>query len=170
MERNKKGQFKVTTTGVLFEGFGVFYTKGYPCIFINGSTILIHLFVWERENGKKPKGYDIHHVDLDKSNYDLNNLACELKSDHLRIHAGWLRDSNNKWIKKPCKDCKKLLDLHLFYQRKGLTPSNRCIKCSSVYFKSIRTEEFKLKKKAYLKEYYQKNKHKYTKNKKNEDS
>jgi hypothetical protein len=147
----------------VFEGFGVYARNGYPSIFVNGFSILVHVFVWERENGKKPKGHDIHHIDFDKSNYSLDNLSCETKSDHFRIHAGWLRDSSGKWIKKPCKDCKQLLDLDLFYQRKGLTPSNRCKKCSGIYFKSLRTEEFKLKNKKYLKEYYQKNKHKYRK-------
>ena len=70
-----------------------------------------------------------------------------------------------QWIKKPCKHCKQLLELNLFYQRKGLTPSNVCISCSRKISKEIRinSEEFREKKKLYLKEYYQKNKKKYVK-------
>ena len=79
-------------------------------------------------------------------------------SDHQKLHAGWVRE-NNEWVLKPCKDCKKLLPLDLFYQRKGLTPSQRCIKCSSTYFKEkALNSEFKEKRKEYMKKYYEENK------------
>ncbi len=133
MKRNSKGQYLNRTTGEVFEGFGVFYTKkGYPCVYINGKNILVHVFVWEKENGKKRKGLDLHHKDFDKSNYDINNLELLTKSDHLRIHAKWVRSKDGSWIKKPCKDCKNTLPLDAFYQRRGLTPSNRCIECSKI--------------------------------------
>ena len=63
------------------------------------------------------------------------------------------------WILKPCKDCKKKLSLDMFYQRKGLTPSNLCIKCSLLMWKEKRKDkDFVLKKKEYLKSYYKKRK------------
>ena len=100
----------------------------------------------------------LHHKDFDKSNYTLDNLELVTQSDHLKIHAGWVRDKNGKWIAKPCKDCGEKLALDKFYQRKGLTPSNRCIKCSSIYFKSKSTDEFKKRRKIYMTDYYNKNK------------
>jgi len=67
MERNKKGQFIRRTNGKTFEGFGVWYDKkGYPTIWLNNKSVKIHVYVWERKNGEKPKGYDIHHKDFDK--------------------------------------------------------------------------------------------------------
>ena len=160
MERDNKGKFIKGTNGNTYEGFGIWYDKkGYPNIWINGKSIKLHIYIWEKINGEKPKGYDIHHIDFDKKNYKIENLSLETKSDHLKIHAGWIRDSNKKWIKKPCKDCKKLLPLDSFYQRKGLTPSNRCIKCSAIYFKKIgENQQFKKKRKKYMKEYYESNK------------
>jgi len=106
-----------------------FDRKGYALIWINGKDNKIHVLEWEKYNGKKPKGYEIHHKDNDKKNWKITNLSLETKSDHRKIHAGWIR-KNGEWIKKPCKDCRRLLPLDKFYQRKGLTPSQRCIVCS----------------------------------------
>lgn len=159
MKRDSKGRFIKGSNGDTFEGFGKWYDKkGYPSIWINGKSIQLHVFVWERANGERPKGYHIHHKDEDKGNYNLDNLICVSPSEHQKIHAGWKKNPQGDWYLKPCKDCKKLLPLDNFYQRKGLTPSNRCKPCSSIYFKSLRTPEFIKKKKQYLKEYYARNK------------
>jgi len=90
-------------------------------------------------------------------NFELSNLELLSRHDHRKIHAGWVREAG-AWIRKPCKDCKKLLPLDYFYQRKGLTPSQRCIKCSSPYFKSKRTPKFIARRKEYMKKYYELNK------------
>jgi hypothetical protein len=159
--RNTRGQFvKGSTSKELFEGFGIWYDKkGYPTICVNGKDTKLHLYVWERVNGKKPQGYDIHHKDHNKANYNLDNLELLSYSDHQKVHAGWAKE-NGIWTKKPCKDCKELLPLDAFYPRKGLTPSNRCIECSSLWFKSKLSSDFSYRerKRLYLKDYYQKNK------------
>ncbi len=160
MKRNIKGQFIKGSNGNTYEGFGVWYDrKGYPCIWINGKTIKLHIYIWEKAHGNKPKGFDIHHKDFDKKNYVLSNLELLSGSDHRRIHAGWIR-KNGFWILKPCKTCKKLLSLNKFYPRKGLTPSNHCILCSNMNNKKrlISDPEYREKKRLYLKKYYKKNK------------
>ena len=135
--------------------------KGYAIIWLNGTNKKVHILEWEKHNGEKPNGSDVHHLDGDKSNWNIKNLQPETKSDHLKIHAGWVR-KNGKWILKPCKDCKKLLPLDGFYQRKGLTPSQRCIKCSAPYFKEKSlVPGFKERRKLYMAEYYKKNKDKF---------
>jgi hypothetical protein len=169
MERDKKGRFIKGTNGDLFEGYGKWYDKfGYPFIFVDGKNILLHHFIWERYNGERPKGYHIHHIDGNKGNYDISNLQLVTPSDHQKIHAGWECDENGIWIKKPCKTCRQLLTLDLFYQRKGLTPSNNCKVCTGINSKKTRetSEEFREKKRQYLKEYYKKNKSKYVKQRK----
>ena len=161
MERDNKGRFVKGTNGNNYEGFGVWYDKkGYPTIWISNKNIKLHIYVWEKVNGERPKGFDIHHIDFNKRNYDIRNLELLTNSDHKRIHAGWLRE-NGKWTKKPCKDCKKLLPLDNFYQRKGLTPIHYCIKCSKVRFKKRSTVNYKFMRKKYMKKYYQKNKEKW---------
>lgn len=142
-----------------FENYKIWYDKkGYACIWINGKSIKLHVYVWEKQNGEKPKGYDIHHKDFNKGNYDLSNLELLSYSDHQKLHAGWEK-INGVFSLKPCKDCKKILSLDKFYQRKGLTPSNRCIECSLIYFKQeAKKNDFKTKRKEYMKKYYEKNK------------
>ena len=158
MERNNKGQFIKGTNGNTYNGYGVWYDKkGYPCICLCGKDTKLHLYIWELENGQKPGGYDLHHKDYDKGNYNLENLELLSKSDHMKVHAGWKRDDKGNWTTKPCKDCKLDLPLLDFYQRKGFTPSNICKKCTSIYYKHLRENpEFRENKKVYLKEYYQK--------------
>lgn len=160
MKRDNNGRFLKGTNGNTFEGFGVWHDKkGYPCIWIDNKIIKLHVYVWERENGKKPKGYDVHHKDFDKRNYNLENLELLSHSDHRRVHAGWIRE-NGKWIKKPCQDCKELLPLDFFYPRKGMTPSNKCKKCSAKFWKEKRQNdpEFRRQKNQYSRQYYEKSK------------
>lgn len=161
MKRNRKGQFIKGSNGFTFEGFGVWYdAKGYPNIWINNKNIKIHIFVWERKNGEKPKGFDIHHEDFNKANFEISNLKLLSYSDHKKTHAGWVKDKKGEWTLKPCKTCGEKLSLDSFYQRKGLTPSNHCIPCSSKNHKKklIESSDYREKKRLYLKEYYKNNK------------
>ena len=161
MKRNSKGQFIKNTNSESYDGFAIWYDKkGYPVIWLNSKSVKLHVYIWETTNGEKPKGYDIHHKDFNKANYSLNNLELVSFSDHRRIHAGWIRE-NGEWVLKPCKDCKRLLPLDNFYQRKGLTPSNHCKDCSPSLFKERNTKEYKEMRKIYMREYYKENKQKW---------
>jgi len=43
--------------------------------------------LWEKLTGKKiPDGYHIHHLDNDKTNNDIKNLACLSPEEHFEIH------------------------------------------------------------------------------------
>mgnify|MGYP001605589434 FL=1 len=132
MERNLQGQFVKGTNGTTFEGFGVWPdAKGYPCIWVDGKSIKLHVLVWERINGPKPRGCDVHHKDLDKGNYSLDNLQLLGHSTHQKIHAGWVM-VDGEWIAKPCTRCGKVLPLSEFYPRKGYTPSALCKTCHNI--------------------------------------
>lgn len=48
---------------------------------------LLHRAVWEKENGKIPNGYQIHHIDGNKHNNDINNLTIMKTSEHMRFHS-----------------------------------------------------------------------------------
>lgn len=56
---------------------------------IMGKQKRLHVYVWEKHNGKVPKGYDVHHKDGDKSNNDISNLEILNKSEHQSEH--WKR-------------------------------------------------------------------------------
>ena len=112
-----------------FEGFPVHSdAKGYKIMWLDGKDVKVHVFVWERSNGPKPVGHDIHHIDFDKGNYSLDNLELLSYSDHKKLHAGWIK-TNNDWSHKPCTECLVVLPLSDFYPRKGHTPSAKCKPC-----------------------------------------
>ena len=51
------------------------------------DRISLHRYIWEKEKGKIPKGWDIHHVDEDKSHNEISNFECLPKADHTRKHG-----------------------------------------------------------------------------------
>jgi len=53
----------------------------------------LHIYVWEKANGKIPKGYCIHHIDRNKENNDITNFALMTIREHQSYH-GNLRDKD----------------------------------------------------------------------------
>lgn len=133
LSRNNKGQYKQRDSLPKYDGFSVYAdAKGYPIIYIAGKEIKLHVYVWEKQNGNKPLGMQVHHIDGCKSNYAIDNLMLVSQSDHSKIHAGWVRNEAGDWTHKPCNQCKKILPLDAFYKRKGYTPSALCKACHCV--------------------------------------
>lgn len=65
----------------------------------NPSTEYMHRDVWAYHNGPIPIGYHIHHIDEDKANNSIENLACMSASDHSKLHAktnSWVGSAENK--------------------------------------------------------------------------
>ena len=61
--------------------------KGYYLGFRYGNRIRLHRYIWEKHNGKIPKGYDIHHIDGNRLNNDISNLIMLTPSEHHKLHA-----------------------------------------------------------------------------------
>lgn len=134
-------------TGELYGVFGVWYDKkGYACISLAGKDIKLHRYIWEQKNGAIPVGYQLHHIDWNKKNYNIKNLLLVIQSDHFKIHAGWVK-KNDRWIAKPCNGCKQILPIDNFYLRKGFTPTALCKKCHCK-----KTKEWGLRNPAKIKE------------------
>ena len=57
-------------------------------------NISLHRYVWEKEVGKIPSGYDIHHIDGDKTNNDVKNLECLSKAEHTSKHNQYKNNKN----------------------------------------------------------------------------
>lgn len=47
----------------------------------------IHRYVWEKYHGEIPDGYEIHHIDHDKSNNDISNLKLMKSEEHESLHG-----------------------------------------------------------------------------------
>lgn len=64
---------------------------------IGSRRMRLHRYVWETETGNKiPKGYDVHHVDRNKDNNDIDNLLLISNTDHLTIHQHIMTDAELK--------------------------------------------------------------------------
>lgn len=115
---------------------------GYPVIHRNGKKIPLHIYVWDSENGPKPDGMDIHHRDGNRENFDISNLELMTKSDHKRIHKGWIR-VGGIWIAKPCSGCGRILPLDHFYPSQGIIARGKCKDCLHKYYsaKYLNTKE-----------------------------
>lgn len=57
----------------------------------------LHVYVYECEKGKIPKGYDIHHLDADKTNNNIDNLEILTKSAHEKKHGTMLSESDREF-------------------------------------------------------------------------
>lgn len=68
----------------------------------------LHVAIWEAAHGKVPKGYHIHHIDLNPANNALENLQLLSMSEHMSLHAK-LRAKLPKSYNKPrvCTFCGK---------------------------------------------------------------
>ena len=75
--------------------------KGYACVALEVGgkqrAYLLHRLVWEMANGPVPDGHDLHHLDLDRANWRLDNLAVVERSAHQQYHRNLrFTNKNNK--------------------------------------------------------------------------
>lgn len=62
----------------------------------NGKREMLHRYKYEKEVGKIPNGWDIHHIDHNRLNNDIDNLVAMPKS----IHAWLFSEGSNQFVKK----------------------------------------------------------------------
>lgn len=60
-----------------------------------GDRAYLHREKWKHERGPIPAGWDVHHIDHDKTNNDISNLHCLDKAEHARMHAAQGGDAND---------------------------------------------------------------------------
>ena len=60
------------------------HKTGYVIISINGKNKYLHTVIWEAFNGKIPKGYEIDHIDCNKTNNSLYNLELVTHRENMK--------------------------------------------------------------------------------------
>lgn len=68
----------------------------------SGKRESMHRVVWEFYNESIPKGYDIHHINHDKTDNRIENLEIYSKSEHAKLFS----TGSNQFVKKGFKDGK----------------------------------------------------------------
>ena len=118
------------------------HSQGYWLVWIkdhqyknNSGYVPEHRLVMEKRIGRyiNPKVEDVHHIDKDRKNNDIDNLLLCSRIEHIRIHKGWYK-IKDFWF-KVCKGCNRELEVSTnnFYLRsKGgyVHICKRCIKLS----------------------------------------
>lgn len=68
---------------------GLKFTRDKVTGYYLNSTLMIrmHRYVWQYFYGEIPKGYEIHHIDGDKSNNDIKNLEMLDGCEHRKLHG-----------------------------------------------------------------------------------
>lgn len=60
-------------------------TRNYFHKGINNKITFLHRYIWEKHNGKQPKGYEVHHVDDNPANNKIDNLILLTKAEHCKV-------------------------------------------------------------------------------------
>lgn len=58
----------------------------------------LHVAVWTFYNGRPPKGYHIHHIDENKHNNNISNLAIEKGGKHISDHMKKWASEDPEWF------------------------------------------------------------------------
>lgn len=77
--KNYKGDFKITEYGLAVNQKGRYRLpkRGY---------ITLARAIYEDKNPSVPDGFEIHHIDGDRSNDDIDNLIALSHEDHVKMH------------------------------------------------------------------------------------
>ena len=105
----------------------------YKKDWVDGKTYQAHRRVWEQANGPIPEGLIVHHVNHDKRDNRLVNLALMTRAEHSAHH-------NNRYSRtKACVICGTVFTPHPTKRKRALTCSEGCRRiCQSVQPSKLR--------------------------------
>ena len=75
------------------------YYLSAPILF-NGRQERMHRYVWRHHHGSIPDGHHIHHIDGNKGNNDISNLALIRGTDHISMHVKEYHELNGEKVKQ----------------------------------------------------------------------
>jgi hypothetical protein len=80
----------------------------YPGMRYRGRYCYEHILVWWQNAGKiPPKGYEIHHINMDHRDNRFSNLQLVSSSDHRKLHGAMISKKSRESLPKiHCHLCK----------------------------------------------------------------
>jgi len=92
----KRGEEAVRWKGQIDDGYG------YLTLLKDGKRQFVHRIVMAEALGLEelPMCFDVHHIDKDTKNNDLDNLALVTRKGHLKIHYYQEKDTASVALKK----------------------------------------------------------------------
>ena len=80
---------------------GMAFTRsGRPYYYNSANRIYLHRYVWEKAHGEIPMGFEVHHIDGNPANNELDNLTLMTSSEHRNHHVKELTDERREWMRK----------------------------------------------------------------------
>lgn len=80
---------------------GMEFTQSSRVYYYNSANrIYLHRYIWEKEHGSIPRGFEIHHIDGDAENNDLSNLTLLTADEHKAHHANLITDERREFLKR----------------------------------------------------------------------
>lgn len=90
---NTNGEKSVKYHGLVFVKDAI---TGY---YLNSwNRLRLHRYVWEENNTRIPKGYDIHHLNGDKNDNTVSNLRLVSTAEHLSLHGHNLTEKQKAYL------------------------------------------------------------------------
>lgn len=81
---------------------GLKFTRDEKTGYYLNSTnrVRMHVYVWQKEVGDIPKGYEIHHINRDKADNRIENLRLMKTSEHRKLHASIMTEEHKEKLRR----------------------------------------------------------------------
>ena len=129
-------------TSTEYDGYRFSLTKAGYYRKTTKPRIFLHVYIWEKYNGPKPRGYDIHHINGRKTDNRIENFELIKHGLHSKRHHQENRGCSPGY--KICNRCSRELPLTDEYWYKGRGyyqgPCKECIlqACKDITYKEKR--------------------------------
>lgn len=60
----------------------------------------LHIYIWEKHNGAIPKGYHVHHREMDKTKNEITDLQLMTEEEHRKFHAENLTEERKEQMRQ----------------------------------------------------------------------
>lgn len=105
------------------------HPQGYRMGRVNRRKVLEHRYVMEQHLGRPLKPDElVHHIDGNKQNNDISNLALTSQTEHRKIHTIAFRDETHKECTR-CGEVKPRADFHKSANPKTDPNAPHCAAC-----------------------------------------